>query len=166
MNILYLDYNGVLHDSKVLRNRQRGLYLATEGKAFFEWMPILEQLLAPAPDLKIVLSTSWVRAVDFDAAKFSLSLALRERVIGATFLHPGVVQSAFDMTPRGLQILADIERRRPTNWFALDDDDSGWPAAQRHHLIQTDGALGLSDPAIQQTVRDHLVACQAVPPAA
>ena len=166
MNILYLDYNGVLHDSKVLRNRQRGLYLATEGKTFFEWMPLLEQLIAPAPDLKIVLSTMWVRAVDFDAAKFTLSLPLRERVIGATFLHPGVVQSAFDTTPRGLQILADVERRRPSHWFALDDDDSGWPAALRRHLIQTDGARGVSDPAIQQAVRDRLATFHPAAPAA
>ena len=35
MMLLYLDYNGVLHDSRVMRNRQRGLYLSTEGKHFF-----------------------------------------------------------------------------------------------------------------------------------
>lgn len=163
MNLLYLDYNGVLHDSNVMRNRQRGLYLNNPDKKFFEWMPILEQLLVPVPALKIVLSTSWVRAVDFDAAKYELSPALRERVIGSTFHHPGIVQSVFDTTPRGLQILADVERRRPTSWCALDDDANGWPVAQRHRLIQTDGALGLSDPASQDALRQILARMQSVP---
>ena len=156
MNILYLDYNGVLHDSMVMRNRKRGLYLAKPDKNFFEWMPILDDLLTPYADLRIVLSTSWVRAVDFDAAKYELSPALRERVIGSTFHHPGIVASAFDTMPRGLQILGDVERRKPAGWFAIDDDASGWPATHRDRLIETSGATGLSDPTIQQIVRQRL----------
>ena len=156
MNILYLDYNGVLHDSKVMRNRKRGLYLADPAKRFFEWVPILDDLLAASPTLKIVLSTSWVRAVDFDTAKYELSVGLRDRVIGSTFHHPGIVQSVFDTTPRGLQILGDVERRKPTHWLALDDDASGWPATQLPHLITTSGDRGLSDPAVQTAVRQIL----------
>ena len=156
MNILYLDYNGVLHDSLVMRNRKRGLYLAKSDKTFFEWMPILDELLAPVEDLKIVLSTSWVRAVDFDTAKYELSPALRERVIGSTFHHPGLTQSVFDTMPRGQQIVDDVLRRQPTKWFALDDDAFGWPAAYRDRLIETHGALGLSDPAVQIAVQAML----------
>ena len=156
MNILYLDYNGVLHDSLVMRNRKRGLYLAKPDKTFFEWMPILDELLAPVEDLKIVLSTSWVRAVDFDTAKYELSPALRERVIGSTFHHPGLTQSVFDTMPRGQQIVDDVLRRQPTKWFAIDDDTFGWPAAYRDRLIETQGALGLSDPAVQIAVQAML----------
>lgn len=160
MNILYLDYNGVLHDSRVMRNRQRGLYLATEGKQFFEWMPILDELLTPYPALKIVLSTSWVRAVDFDTAKYELSPGLRERVIGSTFHHPGIIQSVFDTQPRGLQIMGDVTRRNPTDWIALDDDASGWPSTQRDRLIETNGARGISDPAAQHALQQWLVQIQ------
>lgn len=156
MNILYLDYNGVLHDSQVMRNRKRGLYLAKPDKTFFEWMPILDQLLTPAVDLKIVLSTSWVRAVDFDTAKYELSPPLRERVIGSTFHHPGLLQSVFDTMPRGQQIVDDVLRRQPTQWFAIDDDAFGWPAAYRDRLIETRGAVGLSDPAVQDAIRTML----------
>ncbi len=156
MNILYLDYNGVLHDSQVMRNRKRGLYLAKPDKIFFEWMPILDALIAPVEDLKIVLSTSWVRAVDFDTAKYELSVALRERVIGSTFHHPGLSQSVFDTMPRGQQIVEDALRRQPTKWFAIDDDMFGWPAAYRDRLIATDGASGLSDSAVQEAIRTML----------
>ena len=156
MNILYLDYNGVLHDSLVMRNRKRGLYLAKPDKTFFEWMPILDELLAPVDDLKIVLSTSWVRAVDFDTAKYELTSALRDRVIGSTFHHPGLLQSVFDTMPRGQQIVEDALRRQPTNWFAIDDDAFGWPTAYRDRLIETRGAFGLSDPDVQDAIRAML----------
>ncbi|EGF33425.1 hypothetical protein IMCC9480_213 [Oxalobacteraceae bacterium IMCC9480] len=158
MNILYLDFNGVLHDSMVMRNRKRGLYLAKAERSFFEWMPILDELLAPYPDLKIVLSTSWVRAVSFDTAKYDLSPALQDRVIGSTFHHPGLSQTAFDTMSRGLQVLGDVERRKPANWFAIDDDAFGWPVAHRNKLVETKPDLGLSDPAAQEAVRAMLAA--------
>ncbi|WP_038484006.1 HAD domain-containing protein [Collimonas arenae] len=158
MKILYLDYNGVLHDSKVIRNRKRGLYIATPDRDFFEWMPILEELLAPHPDVKIVLSTSWVRALGFDDTRQELSETLRERVIGSTFHHPKLTPAEFDTMPRGMQVLRDVERRKPTSWLALDDDAFGWPAACRDHLIETKGHLGLTEPAVQDAMRKMLAA--------
>jgi hypothetical protein len=158
MKILYLDYNGVLHDAKVIRNRQRGLYIATPDRAFFEWMPILEELLAPYPEVKIVLSTSWVRALGFDATRQELSESLRERVIGSTFHHPKLTPAEFDTMPRSTQILRDVERRKPTSWLALDDDAFGWPAASRDRLLETKGNLGLSDPATQDALKKMLAA--------
>lgn len=157
MNICYLDYEAVLHDGNVLRNRTKGMTIKTPGRTFFEWMPILDDLLAPYPDLKIVLSTTWVRELGFNAAKHELSATLNERVIGSTFLHPKILKANFDTMPRGMQILGDVERRKPTHWFALDDDAFGWPARYRTHLIQTCDQLGLSDPAVQEQVRRRLV---------
>jgi hypothetical protein len=156
MNICYLDYDAVLHDGNVLRNRTRGMYIKTPGRAFFEWMPILDELLAPYPDLQIVLSTTWVQELGFNEAKYELSPTLRERVIGATYLHPKIVKVEFDTKPRGMQIMGDVERRKPSHWFALDDDAFGWPAAHKDKLIQTTDNLGLSDPAVQEQVRARL----------
>ena len=158
MKICYLDYNGVLHDGNVMRNRTRGMYIATPNREFFEWMPILEDLLAPHADVKIVLSTTWIRELGFDQAKQELSLSLRERVIGATFLHPKIIKADFDRQPRGVQILGDVMRRTPTHWFALDDDAFGWPEKYRDHLIETDGSRGLSDPTVREKVAQRLAA--------
>lgn len=160
MNICYLDYDGVLHDGNVLRNRTRGMYIATPDRTFFEWMPILGELLAPYPALKIVLSTTWSRELGFDRARQELPLALRERVIGSTFLHPKIIRAEFDMLPRGMQILGDVQRRIPANWFALDDDPLGWPAKYQDHLIQTDGSRGLNDPLVCERVRERLAGMQ------
>jgi hypothetical protein len=152
MKICYLDYDAVLHDGNVFRNRSKGMYIKTLGRTFFEWMPILEDLLAPYPELKIVLSTTWVRQLGFNEAKHELSPALNERVIGSIFLHPKLINAEFDVLPRGMQILHDVERRKPEDWFALDDDVFGWPAGCREKLIQTDAKKGLSDPAVQEQV--------------
>lgn len=157
MKLCYLDYEAVLHHGTVLRNRTRGMYLKAPGHTFFEWQPILQDLLAPYPDLKIVLTTTWVREMGFDKAKHQLSAPLSERVIGSTFLHPKIVKLEFDTLPRGMQILNDVERRNPAQWFALDDDALGWPERHKENLIQTSGELGLSDPAVQARVRQRLV---------
>lgn len=157
MNICYLDYDAVLHDGNVLRNRARGMYITTPDRHFFEWMPILVDLLAPFPDLKIVLSTTWVRELGFDAARQELAPALRERVIGSTFLHPKIIKAEFDTMARGMQILGDAQRRKPAHWFALDDDAFGWPVRYRANLIQTTDQLGMTDPAVQEQVRQKLV---------
>lgn len=157
MNICYLDYDAVLHDGNVLRNRTKGLHIKTPGRTFFEWMPILDDLLAPYPDLKIVLSTTWVREIGFNEAKYELSASLKDRVIGATFLHPKIVKMDFDTLSRGMQIWGDVERRKPAQWFALDDDAFGWPVRCKENLIQTSAQLGLSDPAVQERVRLKLV---------
>lgn len=157
MKICYLEYDAVLHDGNVYRNRHTGMYIKTPGRTFFEWMPILEELFAPYPELKIVLSTTWVRELGFNEAKHELAPSLRERVIGATFLHPKIVKAEFDTLSRGAQICGDVARRKPADWFALDDDAFGWPARSRDHLIQTTDLLGLSDPAVQQQIRQRLV---------
>jgi hypothetical protein len=156
MKICYLDYDAVLHDGNVLRNRTRGLHIKTPGRTFFEWMPILDGLLAPCPELKIVLSTTWVREIGFNEAKHELSPALRDRVIGSIFLHPGIIKAEFDTMPRGMQIADDVSRRRPSHWFALDDDAFGWPAKYKDNLIQTGTASGVSDPAVQERIRRRL----------
>lgn len=56
--IIYLDYDGVLHDEQVFFHPKRGIYMKTPDRILFEWMSILDELLRPHPDVKIVLSTS------------------------------------------------------------------------------------------------------------
>jgi hypothetical protein len=151
--ILYLDYDGVLHDEEVFFHPRRGIYMNTPGRILFEWMPILDELLMPHPGVKIVLSTSWVRARDFSFAKKQLSLELQKRVIGATFHNRIMRKEEFVLKPRGVQIAEDVYRRGPQSWFAIDDDHIGWPAWCRDNLIQTDGARGISDLWIQKAIQ-------------
>lgn len=54
----------------------------------------------------------------------------------------------FQSMSRGLQIWADVQRRRPKQWVALDDQGFNWPAWCRENLIQTDDELRLHTPAV------------------
>lgn len=151
--VLYLDFDGVLHHGEVYWHPKRGIYIKEPGYALFEWMHILEELLAPYPDVAIVLATSWVRSKSFEFAKKQLSPALQRRVIGATFHKAHMREESFSLLPRGVQILGDVGRRQPEFWLSIDDDDEDWPIEHRHHLVRTEPHLGLSDPNAQEAMR-------------
>lgn len=56
--------------------------------------------------------------------------APRTRVVGATY-HKEMQADLFQQMPRGIQVWADVRRRLPEEWLALDDDDVDWPAVCR-----------------------------------
>jgi hypothetical protein len=156
MKICYLDFDGVLHDDAVYCTPKRGIYMGTAGRVLFEWIPILDALLAPHPDVKIVLSTSWVRGRSFEFAKGRLSPTLQSRVVGATFHNRLMQKIEYDFMSRGMQVWSDVQRRHPISWFAIDNDAKGWPEHCRDRLIKTEDRLGLSDLAVQIAIRDML----------
>lgn len=161
LRVCVLDFDGVLHDDAVYFSPDRGMYLDTPGRVLFEWMPILDELLAPYPELRVVLSTSWVRAKGLAFATSRLSPSLRSRVAGATFDNRLVQKADFDLLPRGLQVWQDIERRRPAAWFAIDNDAAGWPEHCLDRLVLTEDRLGLSDMRTQEEVRRILASMHA-----
>lgn len=156
-SVLYLDYDGVLHHDEVYWSRRQGIHIRVPGHRLFEWAHILIELLSPYSEVRIVLSTSWVRQKSFDFAVKQLPPSLQSRVIGATFHRREMCKRVFDSMSRGAQIYADVQRRRPTAWLALDNDDELWPSHCRHQLIKTEDHLGLSDPAVQSLIRTRLL---------
>ena len=160
--VLYLDFDGVLHHDEVYWSRKRGIHIRAPGHRLFEWAEILEEILAPYSEVSIVLATSWVRVKSYEFAKKQLSPALQSKVIGATFHRREMNKFVFENTARGEQIYADVKRRQPTAWLAIDNDDVGWPSHCRSNLIKTDDALGLSDPNVQAEIRTRLKKLTAV----
>lgn len=165
--ILFLDYDGVLHpDAAYYVQRRKGSYieLRAEG-ALFMWMPILEGILGPYSDVKIVLSTSWVRELGFSKAKGFLSPWLQSRVIGGTW-HSKMAQhkegshsvpDRWSELTRYQQIANYIHTKKPTDpWVAIDDNIMGWDPSVAHRLVPTDGDTGLSDLAAQKLLRQLL----------
>ncbi len=154
--LLYLDFDGVLHPEDVRSHRKRGVSLVAGSRyRLFQHSGLLEQLLAPYPDIRIVLSTSWVRVYGCAGAAKRLPLSLRNRVIGATF-HSRMLQNEFLALPRGLQIWSDVVRRRPFDWLALDDDSDDWPPWCRDQLVATHAVEGISDPAVMRQIEERL----------
>jgi hypothetical protein len=148
---LFLDYDGVLHADDVYRTK-KGIALKSGG-ALFEHAHVLAAAIEPHPEVKIVLSTSWVRELGFSRAKKYLSEVLQARVRGSTY-HTGYEADEFIGTPwtsltRYEQIARHVARHNLTNWLAVDNDNEGWPESLAHRLVHTDGWLGLGDPAAQ-----------------
>lgn len=159
--VCYLDYDGVLHDDAVYRRPGRGLVLETPGRTLFEWAPVLVQSLQPYPDLRIVLSTSWVRELGYDRARGHLPPALAERVIGATFHrrehgHTADLRWLWMQTGRGNQIVADVRRRGVPRWFAIDDAVSEFDADQARWLVPCNSKTGLDSAEARLALREML----------
>ena len=159
MKVLYLDFDGVLHPDEVYWEASRGAYLEERlveaGHSLFEHAGLLQELLDPYPDVRVVLSTSWVLRYGVDGAASRLPPALARRCIGATAPAAGG-DEAFDAMPRGMQVVADVGRRRPKTWLALDDDPDGWPLLVGDNVVLADRRHGISAPHVLGRLRLRL----------
>jgi hypothetical protein len=154
--ILYLDFDGVLHDEEVYWDAKRGIYLSTPNRILFEWVDILERLVEKHADVRIVLSTSWVPIKSFNYAKRCLSPLLQSLVIGSTYHSKYMRRDEFMSLPRGVQIIQDVFRRKTELWLAIDDDYIGWPVSSRKNLICTDGSQGINARDVQCAIAQWL----------
>ena len=156
--LLYLDFDGVLHHENVWWHPQIGPYFPSHPPVtskLFEHVPLLEDLIAPYPKLQIVLSTSWVIHYGCAHAAKQLGPRLRQRVIGSTF-HTRLHFKSFEELHRGAQVLHDVNRRKPSDWIALDDANEGWPPSAEKHYVQTHPQLGISEPIVLEKFKAHL----------
>lgn len=140
--------------------------LKADGELFM-WAPSLVEILNPYPEVKIVLSTSWVRILGFGRARDYLPQELRSRVIGGTW-HSAMGRHAegshqvdsnwFVASTRYEQIAHYVSRAsgRASDWLALDDDADGWNELVRKRLIETAGDTGLSAAEKQAELRAKL----------
>lgn len=147
--LVYLDFDGVMHPQDVWRHPSRGIFIGPDGAGhkLFENAELLVELLQPYPEVGIVLSTSWVRVLSCSKARRWLPWQLAERVVGATF-HSKMDRLWFAEAPRGVQVAADVGRRKPRSWVALDDDGEGWPASSLDRLVLTHPVNGLAEPSV------------------
>ena len=164
LHVLYLDFDGVLHPDQVYSSARRGIHLRdAPGHALFENAHLLVDEIRPYVGLKIVLSTSWVRVLGYDGARGRLPRELRDRCIGATYHsrhhRPGREDGARALMPvplRGDEVLADVRRRRPTRWLAVDDADEGWPQVERSNVVISHAFEGIGSRGVLETLRAAL----------
>ncbi len=153
--VLYLDFDGVLHPADVRvspTDRRPQVYMRGQptDHPLFEHLQLLERLLEPYPQLRIILSTSWVREFNYEFALGQLTPSLQARVIGAT-LYPAPT--------RYYCIQIDVEERRIQQWLALDDDLNCWPESEMARVVApTDRLLGLAQPGVAEQLSTALAA--------
>lgn len=160
--ILYLDFDGVLHPDDVFLEagkpvlRPDPAYGIPDWVELFSFCPILEEALAPHPEIRIVLSTSWAAHLGFEAARDALPAGLRDRVIGATCAGRHALEEWL-LSSRFQQISRHAKQHGIEEWIAIDDNDEGWPQDQRHHLVWCENAtMGLFAEDLQARLREVL----------
>lgn len=159
---IYLDFDGVLHPDAVFSPRNRPLELRAPGELFMH-AEILSDILASYPDAKIILSTSWVRALSYERTLKKMPPKLKALVTGATW-HKSMRhgnQDPFNWMTRYEQILAHVNRNNIQQWIAIDDLHSGdevdlWPIKHRHLLVLTEESAGLGCPKAQADLIETL----------
>ncbi len=154
--VLYLDFDGCLHPQEVWQQRGGEPYVREPlGHRTFEHAALLEGLLRPYPDVRIVLSTTWTRHHGYLGAAAHLPTPLRRRCVGAVW-HHAMDRHEFDQLERGQQVLEDVESRHPTTWLAIDDDARGWGDALETNLVVTHPVLGIAEPTVLERLRTAL----------
>lgn len=161
--ILYLDFDGVLHPDEVFLESGKPIMrcppelgVPPEYARLFSFAPILEAALAPHPDIRLVLSTSWAAHLGLEAARDALPAGLRGRVIGATCAGRHALEEWL-LSSRYEQIARHATKHGIEEWIAIDDNDEGWPGDQRHRLVCiANPTMGLFDDALQARLREVL----------
>lgn len=141
--ILFLDFDGVMHIDEVYLIK--GKIVIADGHRLFEHAQFLVDALANHPDVKIVLSTSWVSVFsNFSRVRKYLPEELQERVIGACW-HSHLDQYEWNLRTRFQQIkhYLDEQSVADQDWIAIDNDVEGWPDELRDHLVKTEDETGL-----------------------
>ncbi len=166
MTILFLDYDGVLHDAEVFIIGREPVLRSKNPKArLFDHAALLVEALAPRPDVRIVLSTTWVPRLGFYRAKSYLPKALQAKVIGATYhRHAHGRKADWLSYARFVQIESYVRRHQLNDWIAVDDDDQGWPVSMRQHLVFCQNpSLGIADIEVFSELKRALLKSDPVP---
>ncbi|WP_233832845.1 HAD domain-containing protein [Paraburkholderia sp. ZP32-5] len=156
--VLFLDYDGVLHRGGAYRTKRGIISSDPTHIKLFEYADVLAAILAPYPSVELVLSTSWVKGLGFNRARSALPAAdLRAKVVWATY-HSRFHDAYFwDGMARGILVLGYVNRHRLVHWLALDDMDDGFDD-EPGRPVHCDPDEGLGDPDIQEGLKAALYA--------
>ena len=137
--ILSLDFDGVLHPTAEGTQRV--------SVAQFGWLPLLERMLGPYPDVMLLVHSTWRHMYDLEELRLLLGDALGPRVLAAA--------PAGDSRWLAIQEWAS-EQTHELDLLILDDEPDEFPAAMPFLLIVCDPGRGLSDPVVQHSIRQWL----------
>ncbi len=155
---LFVDFDGTLHAGNAYIGEDDEITLDT-GRPLLEFAPVLAELLAPYPDVEIVLTTSWVRRLPEERVIAHLPPELRPRVVGTTSSIKPRRSYVLDGTERTYVIASYVYGKRLRHWLAIDDAVFGAerfgrePGELVDHFLLLDPTRGISDENSQQRIR-------------
>lgn len=140
---IFLDFDGCLHPQGTPALDED--FRPIDNPALFQWLPILERILAPFPDVKIIISSDW-RALMDDPTLIRLLGSLGPRFDGVVEIR---------RSPRAEELLLEATRRGLEHWIALDDHTSV-RESDDPRFVRCDPLMGISDPNVQAELEAKL----------
>ncbi|WP_344676451.1 HAD domain-containing protein [Paraburkholderia graminis] len=153
---LYLDVDGTLHSGSAIVGEAERITLEG-GRDLFEHAPLLAAILAPWPDVQIVLTTSWLKHIGRDGVTSYLPEPLRYRVVGDTLGIRSRMGEVRDGTDRVSKILRHVWAHGVQNWLALDDQAWGVPIEYAYHFVHLSHVSGISSPEARSQIESWLL---------
>lgn len=148
MRVIFLDFDGVLHSVPGFptgRTARGKPVLRAKRVPLFAWLPVLVDLLQRHPDVRVLVHSSWRVFHPPDELREMLA-ELGERFVGCA--PPGerwaCIQAALDADPR------------ISDFLVLDDAADELADAPPQRVVLCDPYLGLSDPQVQERIRQWL----------
>lgn len=136
---LSLDFDGVLHPTSEGTQRV--------AVTHFGWLPHLERLLGPHPEVMLLVHSTWRHQYDLEELRMLLGNVLGPRVVAAA--------PAGD--DRWLAIQAWVaEQAGAPDLLIVDDARGEFPATLPFTLVVCDPATGLSDPQVRESIQRWL----------
>lgn len=157
MSILFLDFDGVLHDPSHADIRYFEGQMIVTGDRLFSHVPLLASLLQQANrQIDIVISSSWQNHFTLDELKARLG-EIAPFVVGATRdLRGGLCANRFE------ECLSYAQHQGDDDWRMIDDSvdivfgtaiPDGW---QIEHVIFCDSTLGVAGMTTQASLSNWL----------
>lgn len=143
MVVLFLDFDGVLHDFGHYRIVATNLGFAVRGEPF-AWADHLEQVLREFPGVQIVVHSSWRRLFTDAELREMLPPGLRQRFLGTT-----------DLGERHETIVQWCMQEGPTGYVVLDDSPAEFPD-DMPELVVCVTQLGITSPRAKKQLREAL----------
>jgi hypothetical protein len=137
--VLSLDFDGVLHPT--------GEGAQRVAVTHFGWLPHLQRLLGPHPEVMLLVHSTWRHQYDLEELRMLLGDALGPRVVAAA--------PAGD--DRWLAIQAWVSEQAVTpDLLIVDDAREEFPARLPFTMVVCDPATGLSDPQVRESIQRWL----------
>lgn len=176
MKLLYLDVSHVLHPSVSTYQLVHGRSPWADGHSEYENLPVLEMLLDPYSDVRIILS-DWTPVVHgIDSVKEHLG-RLAGRVVGTLFddvitevrrtvplrsggeREMGYSVDDFRRMSKAQAVSAHVAWSKPHAWVSITSEYCDWtPEDRARHVVITDMLDALGTVAAQQALATRLEA--------
>ncbi|OAJ55978.1 hypothetical protein A6V36_30435 [Paraburkholderia ginsengiterrae] len=152
---LYLSYGGVLNIGHGLMD-DSGVVTLDSGRMLFEFAPYLVEVLAPWPQVQIIVTTSWLQSLGAGKTIALLPDQLRHRLVATTLHTPPRLSEISNGSAKAMTVIRHAVKHGLTTWLALDDEAWGVPSDFEQHFLHTDPETALGAPEARKQLREWL----------